>query len=129
MCICYRQAFFPSPVAGDYIAAGFGGGEWDSVWDDGAQAYYYLHRTTGESRWDEPPDFYGPVASDWDPVWDDGAQAYYYLHRTTGETRWDEPPAEHGGALVVAAAEPEHYYNERGNRVFMLPATDSSSAH
>ena len=58
--------------------------EWKKCWDDVSQAYYYVHRTTHESRWENPNEQTTPD-SEWVSYWDNDQGGYYYYNTRTGE--------------------------------------------
>ena len=62
--------------------------EWKKCWDDASQAYYYVHRTTHESRWENPNEQTTAAStadSEWVSYWDNDQGGYYYYNTRTGE--------------------------------------------
>ena len=76
--------------------------EWEELYDESGNVYWYSH-ATGESSWEVPQEwtdleqvesYAEPAASsgreEWEELYDESGNAYYYNH-TTGETSWEPP--------------------------------------
>eukprot|EP01119_Soliformovum_irregulare_P001434 TRINITY_DN1113_c1_g1_i4.p1 TRINITY_DN1113_c1_g1~~TRINITY_DN1113_c1_g1_i4.p1 ORF type:complete len:495 (-),score=167.90 TRINITY_DN1113_c1_g1_i4:1287-2771(-) len=67
---------------------------WEMVYDDQGNPYYY-NSVTQETSWEPPstPRNRGSVASGWEAVQDEDGSTYYY-NAETGDTSWDPPSSQ-----------------------------------
>ncbi|CAN0252491.1 unnamed protein product, partial [Discosporangium mesarthrocarpum] len=63
--------------------------EWEQLWDEKANQFYYFHKTTMESLWEEPSAPYRPMVRD--PHTARMIQAWPQLERENMEAREAEP--------------------------------------
>jgi len=60
--------------------------EWQPIWDEKSQGYYYHNQETEVSQWEQPMS-----AGCWQVYHSDEYAAYYYCHTPSGHTQWEVP--------------------------------------
>lgn len=60
--------------------------EWQSIWDEASQSYYYHNQETESSQWDIPHH-----AGCWQAEWSAEHAAYFFWHAPTGHAQWEVP--------------------------------------
>jgi SAM-dependent methyltransferase len=73
--------------------------EWQAMWDEKSQSYYFHNQENETSQWEVPHQ-----AGMWQAVWAEEHQAYYFWHAPTGHAQWEVPKCM--GDLGWAAVEP-----------------------
>jgi len=75
--------------------------EWQSIWDDATQSYYYHNQETEHSQWEVPHE-----AGCWRAEWSQEHNSYYFWHSPTGHAQWEVPKclAELGWSTVAGAS-------------------------
>jgi hypothetical protein len=79
-----------------------GAEDWEAIFDEGTQQYYYFNKVTNETSWSNPNEVVASTSTNWEKILDEGSGKYYYFNSSTNETTWD-PPAGFGDVT----AEPE----------------------
>lgn len=72
-----------------------GAEDWEAIYDEGSQQYYYYNKVTNETSWSNPNESVASSNSAWEKLFDETSNKYYYYNSTTNETSWD-PPAGYG---------------------------------
>jgi len=75
--------------------------EWQAMWDDASQAYYYHNQETEHSQWEVPH-----KAGCWQAEWSQEHSAYFFWHGPSGHAQWEVPRclADLGWSAGEAAA-------------------------
>lgn len=60
--------------------------EWQPVWDESSQSYYYHNQENETSQWEVPVQ-----VGCWQAVWNEEHQGYYFWHSTTNHAQWEAP--------------------------------------
>lgn len=60
--------------------------EWQLIWDDKSQGYYFHNQESEVSQWEVPMS-----AGCWQAVWAEEHQAFYFCHTPSGFTQWEIP--------------------------------------
>jgi len=60
--------------------------EWQAVWDETSQAYYYHNQETEHSQWEVPHQ-----AGCWRAEWSQEHSSYFFWHTPTGHAQWEVP--------------------------------------
>mmetsp|Transcript_43389 Transcript_43389/g.80811 ORF Transcript_43389/g.80811 Transcript_43389/m.80811 type:complete len:388 (+) Transcript_43389:21-1184(+) len=60
--------------------------EWQAVWDETNQAYYFHNQENETSQWEVPCQ-----AGMWQAVWSEEHSAYYFWHAPTSQSQWEAP--------------------------------------
>jgi len=60
--------------------------EWQPIWDEACQAYYFHNHETEESQWEAPHQ-----AGCWRAEWSPEYSAYFFWHELSGHAQWEPP--------------------------------------
>mmetsp|Transcript_42146 Transcript_42146/g.97590 ORF Transcript_42146/g.97590 Transcript_42146/m.97590 type:complete len:350 (-) Transcript_42146:97-1146(-) len=60
--------------------------EWQVIWDEGSQAYYYYNQETEYSQWEVPHS-----AGCWRAEWSQEHGSFFFWHAPTGHAQWEVP--------------------------------------
>jgi len=73
--------------------------EWQSIWDEQSQSYYFHNQETEDSQWEVPQS-----AGCWRAEWSQEHAAYFFWHLPSGHTQWEVPKcmADLGWGSVAA---------------------------
>lgn len=60
--------------------------QWQAIFDEASQAYYYHNTETEISQWEVPAEI-----GCWQAVWTEEHKAYFYWHEATQHSQWEVP--------------------------------------
>mmetsp|Transcript_22741 Transcript_22741/g.64443 ORF Transcript_22741/g.64443 Transcript_22741/m.64443 type:complete len:352 (-) Transcript_22741:66-1121(-) len=60
--------------------------EWQAIWDEASQSYYYHNQESEHSQWEVPH-----AAGCWRAEWSQEHGAYFFWHAPSGHSQWEVP--------------------------------------
>ncbi|CAK9027042.1 unnamed protein product [Durusdinium trenchii] len=80
--ICDRKR--ESSIKADVLNETFS--EWQVMWDEPSQSYYFHNQETEASQWEMPR-----TAGAWQVHWSEEHQAWFFVHGFSGHAQWEAP--------------------------------------